>query len=101
MKFIFAKSAVLSFVALKIIVFSALMFVITGWQMSEEDLNVLIDERVADKTIQIETALADWAIDEIARQVKDIPTIQGPIGPKGPIGSTGSSPNRLTWLLEI
>ena len=64
--------------------------------MSEEDLNVLIDERVADKTIQIETALADWAIDEIARQVKDIPTIQGPIGPKGPIGSTGSSPNRLT-----
>ena len=96
MKFIFAKSAVLSFVALKIIVFSALMFVITGCQMSEEDLNVLVDERVAEKTIQIETALADWAIDEIARQVKEIPTIQGPIGPKGPIGSTGSSPNRLT-----
>ena len=96
MKFIFAKSAVLSFVSLKIIVFSALIFAITGCQMSEEELNALVDERVAEKTIQIETALADWAIDEIARQVKEIPTIQGPIGPKGPIGSTGSSPNRLT-----
>ena len=36
MKFILEKSAVLSFVALKIIVFSALIFVITGCQMSEE-----------------------------------------------------------------
>ena len=54
--------------------------------MSEEELNAIIDERVAEKTIQIETALTDWASDEIARQVKDIPRVQGPPGPMGPMG---------------
>ena len=98
MKYILEKSAVLSFVALKIIVFSALIFVITGCQMSEEELNAIIDERVAEKTIQIETALTDWASDEIARQVKEIPTIQGPTGPRGPMGYSGWSPSRLNDL---
>ena len=35
MKYVLEKSAVLSFVALKIIVFSALIFVITGCQSSD------------------------------------------------------------------
>ena len=61
MKYILEKSAVLSFVALKIIVFSALIFVITGCQMSEEELNAIVDERVDQKIADLR--LDDWRND--------------------------------------
>tara|TARA_B100001123_G_C15304496_1_gene1022151 strand:- start:2311 stop:2481 length:171 start_codon:yes stop_codon:yes gene_type:complete len=46
MKFILEKATVLSFVALKIIVFSALIFVITGCRVSEEEVNTTVDKKV-------------------------------------------------------
>ena len=64
MKYILEKSAVLSFVALKIIVFSALIFVITGCQMSEEELNSIVDERVDQK-------IADLRLDEWRKSVDE------------------------------
>ena len=51
MKFIFEKSTVLRFVALKIIVLSVLIFTITGCQMSEEELNAIVDQRLAENKI--------------------------------------------------
>ena len=63
MRYKLKKPGVFSFVALKIIVFSALIFVITGCQMSEEEINTLVDRRVAEKTLQIENALADQRTD--------------------------------------
>ena len=127
MKFILEKSAVLSFVALKIIVFSALIFVITGCQMSEEELNLLIEQRLSqeldnlvtqsqiqDMAEQINVGFSEIPTQDLSKQIQEevslqimkIPVIQGPPGPrgpaglKGPQGSIGPSGDR-TYSVEI